>query len=122
MPLRSGPASTRPPSRRDPADGRVRTTALDLPRPWENLVFWFFLHLAAEPVMSHGQVRDEATGLPGDGFLIAYDGSWCEIGRLAGLPETARSAKVARGRSGRWSRRRKNGGWRMTDRGGTGSV
>lgn len=84
MPLRSGPPPVRRPIRRDPTNARVRTTTLDLPRPWENLVFWFFAHLVAGPIAMHGQVRDETTGQPGDAFLAADDGSWCEVGRHSG--------------------------------------
>lgn len=84
MPLRSGPAPVPRQSRRDPVGARLRATALDLPRPWEDLGFWFFLHLVSGPIVSYGQVRDVTTGLPGDGFLTATDGSWCEIGRPSG--------------------------------------
>lgn len=86
MPLRTDTGTARKAPRRDQSDARSRPTTLDRARPWEDLGFWFFLHLhATEQIVSHGQVRDEATGLPGDAFLTAADGSWCEIGQQARL-------------------------------------
>lgn len=81
MSLRSPAASVAPPPAvvRDRRTGVVGATALDLPRPWEDLLFWFFLHLDGVPITAHGQARDPRTGRPGDAFLVGPDGSWCEV-------------------------------------------
>ena len=65
---------------RDRATASASVTHLDLARPWEHLVFWFFVHLDTDlGAACHGQVMDPATGQPGDAFLATPDGSWCEI-------------------------------------------
>ena len=66
--------------RHDRATAARSVTHLELPRPWEDLVFWFFAHLDADLARArHGQVMDSATRHPGDAFLATPDGSWCEI-------------------------------------------
>ncbi|MBV9315350.1 MAG: methyltransferase domain-containing protein [Pseudonocardia sp.] len=71
-------------STREPSADRLhiesRATNLELPRPWENFVFWFFAHMdSALQITSYGQEMDSKTGLPGNACMIAADGSWCEI-------------------------------------------
>ncbi len=79
MPLRHHSAQPhRPSPLRDRSTADQRTTSLDLPRPWENLVFWFVAHLFLPPEVSFGQTMDEA-GRPADGYLATSDGSWCEV-------------------------------------------
>lgn len=80
MPMRS--TGTEPPARRAPRDrsaARRRLTAVDRPRPWEDLGFWFFAQLSGSLIASHGQRRDDVTGQPADAFLVTADGSWCEV-------------------------------------------
>jgi len=79
MPLRHHtPQPRRSPPPRDRSAAEQRTTSLDLPRPWENLVFWFVAQLLLPSDVSVGQTMDE-TGQPADGYLATPDGSWCEI-------------------------------------------
>jgi protein-L-isoaspartate(D-aspartate) O-methyltransferase len=57
-----------------------RPTTLDLPRPWEEFVFWFFAHVYSTlRISSYGQGMDPHTGQPGNAHLIGTDSSWCEI-------------------------------------------
>jgi protein-L-isoaspartate O-methyltransferase len=92
MPMRHVHGPPRPaPMRRDRGGATERGTCLDLPRPWEQRVFWFFAHLDAELDFSgHGQVFDPETGQPGDAFLASPDGSWCEIGATVDHDRTRR--------------------------------
>jgi protein-L-isoaspartate(D-aspartate) O-methyltransferase len=61
----------------------IRTTTLDLPRPWENLVFWFFAHMDSTlRVINYGQEMDSHTGRPGNAYMMAADGSRCEIEKV----------------------------------------
>lgn len=79
MPLRRNSIRPDPPlAPRDRSAARERTTSLDLPRPWENLVFWFLAQLLLPPNVSFGQIMND-TGRPADGYLAVPDGSWCEI-------------------------------------------
>ncbi|MDQ3579835.1 MAG: methyltransferase domain-containing protein [Actinomycetota bacterium] len=81
MPMRHTAPPDRPAyPKRERSHAAHCTTRLDLPRPWEHLVFWFFVHIdAGLAIGSHGQTMDPDTGQPGDAFLSSPDGSWCEI-------------------------------------------
>lgn len=52
---------------------------MDFLRPWDNLVVWFIAGLAMPLDVTYGHMVDETTGAPGDVFLSATDGSWCEV-------------------------------------------
>ena len=64
---------------RNRATATHRTTTVDYLRPWDNLVVWFIAGLAMPLDVTYGHVIDETTGAPGDVFLSATDGSWCEV-------------------------------------------
>jgi methyltransferase of ATP-grasp peptide maturase system len=76
----SAPAEDSPRPQRDRSSADQRTTSVDLPRPWENLVFWFFANIHSDlHIVQHGQGMDPATKQPGDAFLVDQCGAWCEI-------------------------------------------
>jgi methyltransferase of ATP-grasp peptide maturase system len=76
----AAPADDPPRPQRDRSLADQRTTSLDLPRPWENLVFWFFASTHSDlRIAQYGQGMDPATRQPGDAFLVDHGGAWCEI-------------------------------------------
>ncbi len=72
----SAPSPRQPPRTR--ADGRARRTSAPAP-PWTYPVPWFLAQFGMPSDLTFGQIVDDATGDPGDCFLSATDGSWCEI-------------------------------------------
>ncbi|MDQ3988502.1 MAG: methyltransferase domain-containing protein [Actinomycetota bacterium] len=85
MPLRPGtPSHERTLPVRDRNRAARRTTNLDQPRPWDNMVAWFLAQLSVPTEIGYGHTLDEHTGRPGDVFLTSSDGSWCEVSEHAG--------------------------------------
>ena len=85
MPLRPGtPSDDRTLPVRDRNRAARRTTNLDQPRPWDNMVAWFLAQLSVPTEIGYGHTVDEHTGRPGDVFLTSPDGSWCEVSEHTG--------------------------------------
>lgn len=59
-------------------DARQRHTSAPAP-PWAHPVPWFLAQFGMPNNLTFGHNIDDSTGEPGDIFLSATDGSWCEI-------------------------------------------
>ncbi|MPZ66961.1 MAG: methyltransferase domain-containing protein [Pseudonocardiaceae bacterium] len=70
------PQPRQPPRTR--AGGRERRTSAPAP-PWTHSVPWFLAQFGMPDNLTFGQSIDDVTGDPGDIFLSATDGSWCEV-------------------------------------------
>lgn len=61
------------------ASAARRTTTLEVTRPWEHSVFWFYAHTALPPGTTFSLRGDGADRPPRNTVLRAPDGSCCEV-------------------------------------------
>lgn len=79
MPLRTGPTQQIRPPERDRTSTTPRPSTIGYLRPWENTVAWFMAALTMPVDVVFGHTINPDAQEPGDVFLYAPDGSWCEL-------------------------------------------